>query len=65
MKRFKVRSIQVLDNTEQDWREHGLFPRTPEGGFGANNAHIVERRSETVLYVMNTEGYEMLFEVKP
>jgi hypothetical protein len=63
-KTFKVRSQQILDNTEADWRDGGLHPRTPEGGWPANLAHTITRESDDRLVVVNTEGFTMIFEVR-
>lgn len=65
MKTHTVRSIRQIDDIQEDWAHHGTFPRMDNrNALPMNLAHIIERRSDAELYIMNTEGVEMLFKVK-
>jgi hypothetical protein len=52
---------RYLDNIQADWLRNGLFPLTPAGEAGVNNAHTVTRVSEDELVIVTTEGHTLRF----
>lgn len=48
-----------LDNMEQEWTKHGMFPLTAEGEFDLNKAHEVVRVSVDELLITTTAGKKL------